>query len=284
MQPTDPAAAMRINARGLVFDVRAAGAEDGEPVLLLHGFPQHAGEWAGILPALHGAGLRSYALDQRGYSPGARPGAVEDYAMAECVADVLAVLDALGLDSAHLVGHDWGALVAWHLTAQLPDRVRTLTAISVPHPAAMAYAISTDIDQRNRSAYVGLFRQAGKAERVLLADGAARLRTLFSGLEPDRVELYVAPMLVPGALTAALNWYRAMATTDLMLTTPIAVPTTFVWSDGDIAIGRTAAEACAGHIAADYRFVSLPDVSHWIPDQAPAALGEAVLARIAGTG
>jgi pimeloyl-ACP methyl ester carboxylesterase len=280
--PATSTPASRIDARGLTFDVHAGGAQDGPPVLLLHGFPQHSGEWTTVLPALHAAGLRSYALDQRGYSPGARPTEVPDYRIAECVADAVAVLDALGIDAAHLVGHDWGALVAWHLAARHPDRVRTLTAVSVPHPAAMAQALSTDPDQRERSSYITLFRQAGVAERVLLADDAAALRGLLAGVGAGLVEAYAEPMLVPGALTAALNWYRAMTNEDLAAAGPVGVPTTFVWSDGDAAIGRTAAEACAAQVTGPYEFVALPGVTHWIPDEAPASLAEAILARTGG--
>ncbi|MCM0678173.1 alpha/beta hydrolase [Micromonospora phytophila] len=274
---------MRIEARGLTFDVRAGGPEDGAPVLLLHGFPQHGGEWDAVVPALHAAGLRTYALDQRGYSPGARPKAVEAYRMPELVADAVAVLDALGVEAAHVVGHDWGAVVGWNLAARHPERVRTLTAVSVPHPAAMAHALTTDPQQKARSAYILLFRQPGKAEKALLALGATGLRRMLTGVGDDeRVAAYADPMREPGALTAALNWYRAMDRTDMAATGPAPVPTTFVWSDRDIAIGRTAAKACADHVTGDYRFVELHRVSHWIPDEAPAPLAEAILARVRG--
>ncbi|WP_428964033.1 alpha/beta fold hydrolase [Micromonospora fluostatini] len=272
---------MRIDARGLTFEVRSGGPATGEPVLLLHGFPQHGGEFDDVLPALHAAGLRTYAPDQRGYSPDARPPEVADYRITECVADALALLDALEAPRVHLVGHDWGALVAWHLAAGHADRVRTLTAVSVPHPAAMAYALGTDPEQRDRSAYIGLFRQPGKAEDVLLADDATALRALLTGVgDADRVDRYAAPMREPGALTAALNWYRAMSPTDLAEVAPARVPTTFVWSDQDPAVGRTAAEACAAQVTGEYRLVELTGVSHWIPDEAPAALAEAILARV----
>lgn len=269
---------MRITARGLTFEVWADGPADGEPVLLLHGFPQHSGEWELILPVLHAAGLRSYALDQRGYSPGARPPAVADYRRDECVADAVAVLDELNVPAAHVIGHDWGALVAWNLAARHPDRVRTLTAVSVPHPRAMADAITNDAEQQARSAYIGLFREVGRAEEMLLADDGAALRGLLAGVGADRVERYVAPMREPGALTAALNWYRALNWDNLA--GPVTVPTTFVWSDGDVAIGGTAARACADHVTGDFRFVTLEGVTHWIPEEAPAALAEAALARI----
>jgi pimeloyl-ACP methyl ester carboxylesterase len=275
---------MRIEARGLTFEVRAGGPADGEAVLLLHGFPQHAGEWDEVTPALHAAGLRTYAPDQRGYSPQARPEAVEAYRIPELVADAAALLDALGVTAAHVVGHDWGAIVAWGLAAAHPDRVRTLTAVSVPHPAAMAHALATDTRQKARSSYIALFRRPGTAEKVLLALRAAALRKLLGGVgDAARVARYADPMRAPGALTAALNWYRAMSRADLAAVGPVSVPTTFVWSDRDVAIGRTAAEACAAHVTGDYRFVELAGVSHWIPDEAPGPLTGAILAR-AGSG
>ncbi|MEV0156798.1 alpha/beta hydrolase [Micromonospora sp. NPDC050686] len=272
---------MQIDARGLTFEVRAGGPADGDPVLLLHGFPQHSGEWDDVTPALHAAGLRTYALDQRGYSPGARPAAVEAYRIPELVADAAGVLDALGVPTAHLVGHDWGAIVAWGLAAAHPDRVRTLTAVSVPHPAAMARALADDPRQKARSSYLALFRMPGKAEKVLLGLRAAALRRMLAGVgDAARVARYADPMREPGALTAALNWYRAMAGADLKAVGPVTVPTTFVWSDRDAAIGRTAAAACAGRVTGDYRFVELTGVTHWIPDEAPDRLAEAILARV----
>ncbi|MEV1332466.1 alpha/beta hydrolase [Micromonospora costi] len=274
---------MRIDARGLEFVVRAGGPEGGVPALLLHGFPQHGGEWDDVTPALHAAGLRTYAPDQRGYSPGARPAEVEAYRIPELVADAVAVLDALGVEAAHLVGHDWGAVVAWAVAAAHPDRVRTLTAVSVPHPAAMAYALANDPQQKVRSSYMVLFRKPGKAESVLLGLRAAALRRMLAGVgDAARVASYAEPMREQGALTGALNWYRAMSGADLAQVGPVAVPTTYVWSDRDRAIGRGAAEACATHVTGDYRFVELPGVSHWIPDEAPAELAEAILARVRG--
>ncbi|MET8309428.1 alpha/beta hydrolase [Micromonospora sp. NPDC005173] len=274
---------MRVDARGLTFEVRTGGPSGGAPVVLLHGFPQHSGEWDEVVPALHAAGLRTYALDQRGYSPGARPAAVAEYRIPELVADVVAVLDALGLDAVHLVGHDWGAVVAWAMAAEHPERVRTLTAVSVPHPAAMAHALANDGQQKARSSYIALFRKPEKAEKVLLAWNATALRKLLGGVgDATRVARYADPMREPGALTAALNWYRAMSRADLADVGQVAVPTTYLWSDRDMAIGRTAAEACAANVTGDYRFVQLPGVSHWIPDAAPGPLAEAILARVGG--
>lgn len=274
---------MELTVRGLTFQIRAGGPEDGPVVLLLHGFPQHGGEWDAVVPALRDAGLRTIAPDLRGYSPGARPAAVADYRVAESVADVLAIADALGAgERFDVVGHDWGAVVGWCLAAAHPDRVRTLTALSVPHPGAVQRALVAGWDQRRRSAYILLFRQRWIAERVLLARNARALRTAFagSGLDDAAVERYLAPLREPGALTAALNWYRAVDLQVLAATPPVEVPTTYLWSDGDPALGPVAAADCAEFVRGPYTFLSLAGVSHWIPDQRPAAVIEAILGRV----
>jgi len=276
---------MQVDVGDLTFDVRAEGPADGIPILLLHGFPETSLSWSAVMPLLATAGLRCYAPDQLGYSPGARPAEVGAYAMpslAQVTADLMTALD---LPTAHVVGHDWGANVAWTLGAWHPDRVRTLTAVSVPHPAAYTAAFRADPEQKERSAYIRLFWQEGKAEEVLLADGARRLRRMLgaeaeTGIPAEAVDQYVAVLSAPGALTAALNWYRAMSSGPRV--DPVGVPTTYVWSDGDVAIGRTAAEACADFVTGDYRFVQLPGVTHWIPEQAPGQLATAIIARIGG--
>jgi pimeloyl-ACP methyl ester carboxylesterase len=275
---------LQVDVGDLTFDVRVDGPEDGRPVLLLHGFPETSASWAAVTPSLVGAGLRTYAPDQLGYSPGARPDEVDAYAMpnlAQVTADLMTAMD---VPRADVVGHDWGANVAWTLAAWHADRVRSLTAVSVPHPAAYTAAFRADPEQKERSAYIRLFWQVGKAEEVLLADDARRLRRMLSGGEQDSgipaeaIDQYVAVLSAPGALTAALNWYRAMSSGPKV--DPVDVPTTYVWSDGDVAIGRTAAEACANYVTGDYRFVELPGVTHWIPEQAPQQLSTAILDRI----
>src|SRR3954452_22673516 len=250
---------LQVDVGDLTFDVRTDGPEDGPPVLLLHGFPQTSLSWSAVTPLLAEAGLRTYAPDQLGYSPGARPGEVDAYSMpalAQVTADLMTGLD---VPRADVVGHDWGANVGWTLAAWHSDRVRSLTAVSVPHPAAYTVAYRVDPEQKERSAYIRLFWQAGKAEDVLLEDDARRLRRMLSGGEgetgvpAEAIEEYVSVLSAPGALTAALNWYRAMSSSDRV--DPVGVPTTYVWSDGDVAIGRTAAEACANYVTGDYRFV-----------------------------
>ncbi|MGZ4544196.1 MAG: alpha/beta fold hydrolase [Blastococcus sp.] len=281
-----PGELMQVDVGDLAFDVRVDGPADGPPILLLHGFPETSLSWAAVTPLLATAGLRIYAPDQLGYSPGARPDEVDAYSMPNLAQVTADLMTALNLPRAHVVGHDWGANVAWTLGAWHPDRVQTLTAVSVPHPAAYTAAYRADPEQKERSAYIRLFWQAGKAEEVLLADGARRLRRMLgteaeTGVPQEAVDEYVAVLSAPGALTAALNWYRAMSSGPRV--DPVGVPTTYVWSDGDVAIGRTAAEGCAQYVTGDYRFVELAGITHWIPEQAPDALAEAILARIASS-
>jgi pimeloyl-ACP methyl ester carboxylesterase len=268
---------MKITVRELTFEVSVAGPSSGEPVLLLHGFPQNRHEWDQVVPRLHAVGLRTIAFDQRGYSVGARPSDPAAYAIDECALDAVAVLNELGYDSAHLIGHDWGAICGWHVALKHPKAVRTYTAVSVPHPLAMAEGLQTE-DQRQRSAYIKLFRDVDRAAESLLADDARRLRALFAGV-PDP-SVYIDPLLEPGALIGPLNWYKALNPADSLGLGHATVPTTFVWSDGDVAIGPVAAHACGKYVDADYRFVALSDVSHWIPDEAPAELSDAILARL----
>src|SRR4051812_6480076 len=278
---------LQVDVGDLTFDVRTDGPEDGPPVLLLHGFPQTSLSWSAVSPLLAEAGLRTFAPDQLGYSPGARPGEVDAYALPNLVQVTADLMTALEIPVADVVGHDWGANVAWALAAWHPDRGRSLTAVAVPHPAAYTAAFRADPEQKERSGYIRLFWQAGKAEEGLLADDARRLRRMLggadgeSGVPADSIEEYVAVLSAPGALTAALNWYRAMSSDTRV--DPVSVPTTYVWSDGDVAIGRTAAEACPNYVTGDYRFVALPGVTHWIPEQAPEALATAILDRIAST-
>jgi pimeloyl-ACP methyl ester carboxylesterase len=263
----------------LTFDVRSTGPEDGDPIILLHGFPETSLSWLEVAPRLADAGFRVHAPDQRGYSPGARPTGVEAYDIGLLAADVIGLANALGLATFHLVGHDWGSAVAWVVAAEHPDRVRTLTAVSLPHLGAYNQALSNDPDQQAKAAYIGLFRQEGKAEDLLLADGARRLTAMYGDTVPvGLVVRYVSHLAEPGALTAALNWYRAM--TPALADTPhVRVPTTFVWGADDMAIGRAGAEACGDFVDADYRFIELAGVGHWIPEQAPDTLAEAIIVR-----
>jgi pimeloyl-ACP methyl ester carboxylesterase len=267
----------------LVFDALADGPADGPVVLALHGFPESAAEWTHVLPRLATAGYRAVAPNQRGYSPRARPAGVAAYHIDHLVTDVVGMADALGADTVDLVGHDWGALVAWAVADRHADRVRTLTIVSVPHPRAFAAARRDDPDQVARSYYIDGFKADPAAHEPFLADDAALLRAALAEAGPDIVAEHVRVLADPGALDAALHYYRAWDD-DLDSVGPIAVPTLFVWSTDDVALGRVAAEGTVEWVTDRYRFEVLDGLSHWIPEVAPETLSDLVLDHLATEG
>ncbi len=271
---------VRIPVGDLVFDATAAGPPAGQVVILLHGFPETRGEWRHQMTALAAAGYRAVAFDQRGYSPGARPSDVAAYEAEHLVADVIAVADHLGAQRFHLVGHDWGGAVAWQVAGRRPERLRTLTVVSTPHPAAFRASIQTG-EQREKSSYM-LFFRSPEAEDTFLADDAALLRNLYeaSGLPADSAAEHLAVMRERDALTGGLNWYRAADVGLVDGLGPITTPTMYVWGTDDPALGREAAEATAACVDGPYRFEVLEGVNHWVPEVAPDELSRLLIEHL----
>jgi len=265
---------------GLTFAVLDEGPLDGVPVVLLHGFPERSTTWRLVAPILHEAGIRTFALDQRGYSPGARPRRRRDYRMTHLVGDVTALIDHIGAP-VHLVGHDWGAVVGWMVAAQRPDLLRSWTAISVPHPMAFLQAGLTS-GQGLKSWYIGFFQVPRLAELTASRRGGLFDRSLrHAGMTAEEVERFRVEMVEDGALPHALGWYRAITLADPRASSRrVAVPTTFVWSDGDVAVARRGAERTGRWVDAPYELVVLEGVSHWIPTHAPEDCAAAILARV----
>ncbi len=275
---------------GLTFDVTAAGPPGGVPVVLLHGFPQSAACWAALTPALTARGLRTVAPDQRGYSPGARPARTTAYRLSELLADAVAVVRAAiaeaGSSAVHLVGHDWGGAVAWALAARHPELVGTVTVLSVPPRGAMRAALRWP-RQLLASSYVPMFAVPGLAERLYAAPRGRQFSPAFvrllrrSGQSRERAERDAARLADRAALTAALNWYRALPWVGREPDPPVTVPSLYIWSDRDVALTRAAAEQAERHVAGPFRYAELRGVSHWIPEEAPDAVAELLLDHIA---
>jgi pimeloyl-ACP methyl ester carboxylesterase len=264
----------------LTFDAQADGPAAGELVMLLHGFPQTSYSWRHQLPALARAGYRAVAPDQRGYSPRARPLEVEEYGSDRLVGDVLGLADLLGAERFHVVGHDWGGAVAWQVAGRHPDRLRTLTVLSTPHPRAMRESIRHG-EQRERSGYMQFFRTP-EAEAFFLDNEGAGLRMLFegSGLSATDAAVYLGHLREPGALTGGLNWYRGGGIALVEGLGPITTPTMYVWSTADPALGREAAEATAACVDGPYRFEVLEGVGHWIPELAADDVNRLLLSHL----
>ncbi|EME23939.1 alpha/beta fold hydrolase [Rhodococcus triatomae] len=268
-----------VDVAGFRFDAQVTSAvgepDSGAPVVLLHGFPQSKASWAPVLGALESENVPAVAFDQRGYSSGARPLDVAEYATRNLVADVLGVCDEFGFGRFHLVGHDWGAIVAWNVAARHPDRVSSLVALSVPHPASFAWAIEHDPDQREHSAYMQFFREDPNAAALMTADHGAAVRVGFGEtVPPDLVAEHLRVLLQDGAMDAALNWYRAMDSMGDV--PPVDVPTTFVWGTEDIAICRAGVARCREFVTGDYTLNELAGASHWIPEEDPETVLDAI--------
>jgi pimeloyl-ACP methyl ester carboxylesterase len=269
-----------LQANGFTFTGLAAGPESGELVLLLHGWPQFADSWTEVAFLLGKAGYRAVALDQRGYSVAARPEAEAAYAMEHLVADVLAFADALGRPRFHIVAHDWGAIVGWHVAQWHPERVLSFTSLAIPHPRALGEAKATDPDQQKRGAYVEFFKAPGNvAEKALLKNDATALRASYEGkLSSAQVDENVRRLSEPGALTAVLNWYRAFDFDSKL--GDVSVPILHVWASNDRALGELSARNTSRYVSGPYRLEIVP-TSHWIADEMPDEIVAMILPHLA---
>ena len=262
---------MRVQSGDVGIEVQVEGPEEGRPVLLLHGWPDSHRLWRHQLPTLHAAGLRTIAPDLRGFGDSDRPEAVDAYGLVNVLGDVAAVLDAVGVERAHVVGHDWGAAVAWLVAGLLPDRVERLVALSVGHTSALGAA---GLPQRAKSWYILLFQFAGVAERWLSDDGWANFRATFAHPDADAM---TEDLSRPGALTASLNWYRANVPPEALVgpgpeLPPVAAPTLGVWSSGDNFLVEAGMTGSAGYVTGPWRYERLDGAGHWMQLDAPDAL------------
>ena len=261
---------------GLRFDVVDAGPTDGETVVLLHGFPQLPSCHDEVAGRLNDAGLRTLAPTQRGYTVSARPLRRRDYRTSEVTEDVLALLDAAGVQRAHIVGHDWGGAATWAMGAWHPDRTASITVLSTPHPSAWFDACRRS-NQALRSWYLAFFQLPLLPEIMVRPTLAKTLRD--TGLPEPYVDSYVAAVSERGALTAALNWYRGIPFSIREVVGRIQVPTTYVWGRHDFALSRYAAERTGDYVDAPYEFLDL-DANHWLPETESDAVAEAILTRV----
>jgi pimeloyl-ACP methyl ester carboxylesterase len=260
---------------GITLNVVEAG--EGPAVLLLHGFPDRALIWQHQIEALAGRGFRVIAPDLRGYGDSDRPAEVEGYGLQTVIGDVLGLLGRLAVNEVRVAGHDWGALVAWALAAYAPERVARLAAFSVGHPQAIAGA---GFGQKQLSWYALWFQFPGVAEAQMPADDWQWFRDWAHDGTARGVDALLDQQLAdlerPGALTAALNWYRAnippaafVASRGSLEMPPIRCPTLGVWSDRDIALSERQMTDSQWFVTGPWHYERIPGVGHWIPAHAP---------------
>ncbi len=273
----------RFEHDGLLFDVSDSGPPDGRVVVMLHGFPEDRHCWDALGASVAGAGYRVLAPDQRGYSPGAQPTGRRDYTVDKLAGDVLALADAAGAERIDVVGHDWGAPIGWYLASHRPERVRSLTALAVPHPAAVQRAVLRS-SQVLRSWYMGFFQLPWLPEAALGAAGGASLARALerTGLDPETAARYARRATSTG-LRGPINWYRGGALTRGAWSMPSPVPTLFVWGSHERFITRAAAEACGRYVTGPYRFVELAEGDHWLPHRSASQIAPLLLAHLEAT-
>lgn len=273
-----------LQTNGITLHTVMAGPQDGPLVILLHGFPEFWYGWRRQIPALAAAGFRVWAPDQRGYNLSDKPRGVSAYDLDQLAGDIRGLIDASGRERVFLVGHDWGAVVAWHLALVAPERLRHLAILNVPHPAVMREHLLTDPKQMARSTYAAYFQLPWLPEAML---GAGNWRPLAQMLKKSSLpgafsdadlDLYREAWSKPRAMTSMLNWYRAMAR-QLDTTWPrITTPTTIIWGKKDFALRSVmAAESAALCDSAELHW--LPENTHWVQHEAAGQVNEILIDR-----
>lgn len=252
---------------GLTFDYQDSGGE-GEPVVLLHGYPGDHRSWRRVTTPLVAAGYRVLALDQRGYSPGARPRGRRAYTLRRTAGDLFALADEVGAARFHVVGHDWGGAVAWAAAAWQPERLASMTSMTTPHMRALLRSTVTS-SQGLRSLYM-LFCQLPWLPEAMVTSvpgGTAFVRTLVStGLSEDRARECLA-LLRSGAARPALNWYRAVPFNRLGHLTAVDTPALYMYATADFALARRPAERTGRYARGPYEYAVIEGASHWLPEE-----------------
>lgn len=273
----------------------ADGPADGEPVLLLHGFPQYSYMWRNQLPALAGAGYRAIAPDLRGYHKSGRPEGIERYAMKELMSDIGAFYKAFGWQKANLVVHDWGAIIGWPFVAYNQAQVDRLVVIDCPHPAAYGEVIREGVEQMYKSWYIWFFQTQGVPEQYFGGPNIERLmqwcflstqhaRETFT---PEDLQKYREMLLQPGQLTAAFNYYRANFQPERLLAEPptkypaIETPTLLIYGKDDLALSSRGWKKTAKFVSGPYRSVELEGIGHWAAEEAPEEVNRLILEHLA---
>lgn len=273
-----------VTTNGVRLHIILTGDPAGKPVVLLHGFPEFWYSWRHQIPALSGAGFRLIVPDQRGYNLSDKPVGVRSYRLENLVNDVLGLTDHFGYDRVDLVGHDWGAAVAWEVAIHFPQRLKRLAILNVPHPAVMTAFLAKSPAQMIKSWYIAFFQIPGLADRLLRIRDYAVLGRLLAG--SGKPETFSAGDLVeyreawsqPGALTAMINWYRALLR--YRPASPVDhrvhLPTLMIWGKRDVALGfamvKPSIDLC------DHGLLKVfEEATHWVQHDEPAEVNRELI-------
>jgi pimeloyl-ACP methyl ester carboxylesterase len=265
-----------VSTNRIKLHVMQAGPEEGPLVILLHGFPEFWFGWREQIQPLAEAGYRVWVPDQRGYNLSDKPEGVSAYHIDTLARDIVGLIEATGQENAFIVGHDWGAAVAWHLAGQYPEKVARLVVMNVPHPAVMMRTLRKSFSQLQKSWYMFFFQIPWLPEWILGrndAQGASELlqRSGKPGtFTAEDLAYYRQAWAQPGALTAMINWYRAAirsgfggSTGDTPNSGSITAPTLLLWGKQDVALGSEMAQPSID-LCEDGKLVFFEDATHWV--------------------
>ncbi|MFN3980720.1 MAG: alpha/beta fold hydrolase [Caldilinea sp.] len=269
---------------GVNLHVVMAGPQDGPLVILLHGFPEFWYGWRRQMPALAAAGYHVWAPDQRGYNRSDKPAGVDAYRIDTLARDIVGLIEASGREQVYLVGHDWGAAVAWWVAGNYPQRIKKLAILNVPHPAVMRRTVLENDEQRKKSWYIFFFQLPWLPERSLSADDYTNLVRALKGssrrgtFSAEEIAAYKQAWSQPGAVTSMLNWYRAAVRYQgkAQELGRIRPPTLMIWGANDIALSRTMAQPSID-LCDNGRLVFLEEASHWVQHEEPETVNRLLL-------
>jgi pimeloyl-ACP methyl ester carboxylesterase len=273
-----------LEANGMTFRCRLLG-ESGEPVVLLHGFPETSHMWTGLMPRLAEAGYRCLAPDQRGYSPGARPDDVEAYSYRALASDAFALADVAGFDRFHLVGHDWGALVGWAMLGVDASRIASYVSLSIPHALGFARAVYEDPEEEPYRGILQALLSEGVFEGLIQQNDGAAVRAANTHSPAEQADEYISVLSQPGAMKAAASWYRASRAQKRSLEDadspfgPVTTPTLLIWGKNDAYVRRMSVDLAKEYMRGPYRVLEL-DAGHWLAQEAPDDVSREVLAHL----
>lgn len=274
---TVPAPTTReLQCNGLTFPVLMWGPEGGRPILLLHGFPQEPVTWAPIAEALASDGFQVFAPCQRGYAESTRPNRPGGYTFTQFAADTVGIADALRLKTFDVAGFGMGGAQAWMVTTSQPDRIRSLTAIRFPHPAAFAHGLQFEPGQKEKWRRLEQDLGAGGPEQraaMMLADDATGLRRFLAAIALPQpfLDRYVARLKDPDALIGALSWEHAVSPGEFSKVPRVTAPTLLIWSEGP-ALSRTTVAATKDYVDAPYQELLIPNAGNFLLESCSSTL------------
>ena len=265
-----------VSAEDIELETRVAGPEDGTPIVLLHGFPECWATWKHQIPALASAGFRVYAPNMRGYGHSSKPSRVDQYHIDRLASDIDAIRRHAGVSECHVVGHDWGAIVAWWYAIHYPDNTKSLSILNVPHPEVFLATLFKNPIQFLKSWYVFFFQIPWIPEAIVTLNRGwifkkvLQLSSNKDSYTQDDIEELEQHWLIPGAMTAMINYYRSVIRSIPRAQNEgkVHCPVQILWGEKDLALTLKMARQSLDY-APNSVLTTYPDATHWLAHDKP---------------